>query len=554
MGRRALVSRVAALGVLTAFSFSGCAGAGNPVLPLSQATATVRTTPYVRVVRHGKARVRLAIRIPHKHRRGVGARFISPSTQSMTVNVAGTDGTPTPAGFPKTVDLTPSSAGCASSLASTLCELTLTLPAGHYLATIGTYDQTGGTGNVLSAAQSVPFTVVVGQGNAIALTLGGYPATITATPLEPGYLQAGVSGLKLYGPAPQALLVEAQDADGNTIVGAGAPAIGVTSGTPSQLSATAPATASPNVVTLQASTTGRPAAVTPGVVTLNLSATPATGSGGSTMTAAVSVQILHSALFVAVCASSAPCASGENFILGYYDGNTFAASQNVGFDLNTIVLSGIAVDGNGTLYATINGSSVVPYNIANVLGGNAITNGLDGAGSLAVDANGQLFVSNTGNGTIAEYPIGFTSPLYTPAISSSSIAVDDADTVYALSGENVNEYPAGSSTASVTVPVPGGTPIGVAVDGEGTVYALNSNFVDEYVGTTLVQQLSNGLSAPSAVAVDAARMLYVANNGNSSNVNVIEYPAGSTASSQPSTTFALGSGDITAIAVVPRPL
>lgn len=549
--RRWLTILPAALAVTAAVVLSGCAGSSTPIPSTIQANSVARTVPYVRVGKYGKARVRLTIRIPRKHHGGKRLRFVSPSTASMTVNVTGTGGTATPSGYPKTVDLTIGSTGCTSSLASTTCTLALTLPAGHYLATVTTYDQTGGTGNILSAAQAVPFTVLAGQANTIPLTLGAYPASIVATPIDPGYLQSSVGGLKLYGAAQQRLLVEAEDADGNTIVGAGAPRIGASAATPSQLFVTPPPANALNTVYLQAATA--PRQVTPGFVTLNLSATPPNDAGASVLNASVSVQILHSVLFYTYCAAL-PCTKSNGSINAYFDGDTV---DDVGF-LEPQVLSGIAADNNGTLWVTTNGTSVIPFDItANGYGqesGYPIMNGLDGAASLAVDASSTLFVSNTGNASVAQYPIGWVIPLTTYSIGSSSLAVDAQDTLYAGFGTNVKEYLAGSSTVNATIPVTGGAPLGVAVDNQGTLYVVNATGINVYSGTTLVTTLSNGINQPAAIAVDAARTVYVANTDGGNLSNVIAYPAGSTNSTQPATVFSLGAGYITALSVVPRPL
>lgn len=560
LNRRALFS-VAAIGILAAVALAGCARTGDSIVPATQANAVARTQPYVRVTRHGKTRVRLTIRIPRKQRHGgLEPRFVSPSTQSMTVNVTGTSGTQTPSGYPKTVDLTANSGGCTSSLASTICELTLTLSAGHYLATVTTYDQTGGTGHVLSAAQAVPFTALVGHANTIALTLGGYPATIVATPVSPGFLQTSIGGLKLYGSfQPQQLLVQAEDADGNTIVGAGAPRIGASSATPAQLFVTPPPVTAQNIVTLQAATSGNPPAITPGIVTLNLSATPPNDSGASAVNAAVNVQMLHSAIYYTLCAA-ADCSGSNNYVLGFLDGNTNDITPGAGFNL-ALMLSGLAADDNGTLWVTTQGTMVSPYNMNFSNTGQSVGYGIsadiNGAASLAVDANGTLFVSNTGNGTLVEYPVGFELPQTMLSIASSSLAVDNADNVYAGSGANVNVYPPGDSTRSEQIPIPA-PPVGVAIDSDGLLYVLTASegvYEIQQPGTTISDtSLINGFSAPSAIAVDATRTVYVANNGDGTNATINEYPAGSTSATQPSVSITLGPGYVTGIAVVPRPL
>jgi DNA-binding beta-propeller fold protein YncE len=82
----------------------------------------------------------------------------------------------------------------------------------------------------------------------------------------------------------------------------------------------------------------------------------------------------------------------------------------------------------------------------------------------------------------------------------------------------------------------------VAVDAAGTLYVANYGIgkITEYpAGSTALSSpsvtLSNGISDPHGLAVDAAGTLYVVTNpsGNA----VAEYPAGSTSSSSPTATI-----------------
>ena len=126
-------------------------------------------------------------------------RYVSPATQSLSVNVTLQGGTTSIAGFPQTVNLTSTSNGCVSTLASTQCTLTINVPPGSFDATLTTYDGANATGNVLSAAQSVPFVVTAGAANRLAIILGGVPTsariiadspTITGDP-STGFTLAG---------------------------------------------------------------------------------------------------------------------------------------------------------------------------------------------------------------------------------------------------------------------------------------------------------------------------------------------------------------------------
>jgi hypothetical protein len=146
-------------------------------------------------------------------KRGVKPQYISPATQSIAIAITG------PTDVTETANLTIGSSGCTSTLANIVCTLTVpglapctTPPTNCYTATITTYDETGGTGNVLSEAQAVTFTVTAGEDNNVGLTLSGVPATIFAAALNA---------------SANTVLVEALDADANVIVGPGAPTFSV---------------------------------------------------------------------------------------------------------------------------------------------------------------------------------------------------------------------------------------------------------------------------------------------------------------------------------------
>jgi len=216
-------------------AFAGCAGShGSSALP-SMPTQAAK----------GSGTAAFVIKIPAKtSATNVRPQYVSPATQSMTIDISG------PTEINETANLTIGSSGCASSLASVVCTLTISgLQPGSYTATLTTYDQTGGTGNVLSAAQEIAFTIVAGQTNTISLTLSGVPVeTIIAA--NDSFAQAsGSGGYDLVGQGARTFIVESLDADDDIIAGPGAPtftlsqtsgALGVT--IPSSTSSSAPNT------------------------------------------------------------------------------------------------------------------------------------------------------------------------------------------------------------------------------------------------------------------------------------------------------------------------
>lgn len=262
----------------------------------------------------------IRITIPKKSASGRGAQYVSPATTQMTIDIE--QGGVAVSGYPQTIGLTPTSTGCTSTLANTLCQLSLALAPGAYTATISLLDASN---NTLSSAQSVPFTVVAGTNNTIPIVLGGIPHAIDLTPVDaPNSI--GPSGLSLLGMQSIAVAAYATDADDNIIVGPGAPTMtasvsSVSSG--SGIGVTSPSSTTPN--TLAISSTGY------GSATLTVVATPSNGS-------ALDEQI--SALATTLVKTLAGSTTS-----GFTDGTGSAASFNIP--------TGISYHAsNGDLYVT----------------------------------------------------------------------------------------------------------------------------------------------------------------------------------------------------------
>src|SRR5208283_1497470 len=106
------------------------------------------------------------------------------------------------------------------------------------------------TGNELSANQSVPLSIVAGRANHINVTLEGIPTTVAVVPAVGSTLGGDMSSgftLAKCSPPPQPVNVLGVDADGNDIIGPGAPVPSLSSNNTTDLPVTAtPDAASPN--------------------------------------------------------------------------------------------------------------------------------------------------------------------------------------------------------------------------------------------------------------------------------------------------------------------
>lgn len=469
---------------------AACSGGGNPGTAFAPGFAPAAAKHTER-----KGKIVLRIKVPKKRvHRGRHVHFVSPATQSMKVDITNATTNP-PTNIAEIVNLTPTSTGCTSTLTSTQCVLTVTLaPASNYNAEITTYDQTGANGNALSTGQDLAFTVSTGQANAINMTLSGIPTSIVVLPYS-GTANTNVyGGIDLIGTAASKLLVEALDADGNIILGAGSPTIGATqksgslplvvvtpapnAANPNLISVTPPSAYSSSTATIEvtASYTGQPVdgcaqtgAVCYADVPVDMQQLMAVASGSKftvfelgTQTALATVapdgQINDVAfdssgnLYVSECATCSE--SGSDAILRYappYTGSPVSITSGIDHP------EGIAFDKNGVLYVAndvvlAGGSQDTiavydpPFN-ASSAPAKTYTNTVNQPEALAIDAAGDLFVSeltgNGGNGQVVGFSSGYSSgpPTY-GAITSGitltnsgvgSIALDASDNLYVAS-------------------------------------------------------------------------------------------------------------------------
>ncbi|MGC8486557.1 MAG: hypothetical protein ACP5O6_13140, partial [Candidatus Baltobacteraceae bacterium] len=262
------------LTALLATALAGCGGGGGgaagpaAVLPGSPGLPSTGAAANAHVV----------ISIPKgTASTGRAPAYVSPATQSISVAVDG--------GTPTVQNLSPSSPNCSS--AGTAYPLNCTVPvsaaAGVHSLTFITYDQPNAAGNQLSA-NSISVTFVAGQNPAIPVTLAGVPASFqlaSATTMSPSSISgSATAGYYFFMGATSKILIVTLDADGNYIVGPGAPTIaasltGVTAG--SGIAIAPAGGGNPNLFTL--ASTGA------GSATLALSATPSAALAGSALKA-----------------------------------------------------------------------------------------------------------------------------------------------------------------------------------------------------------------------------------------------------------------------------
>ena len=297
-----------AVAVLLLSAVSGCsAGGGRPgALPAPPSAPMKTTTATLRIV------------IP-SHSSGAqnsarGPRYISPATQSISIVLTPTSGSATTVAQ----NLTPTSTGCQGSPSATVCVVPLGVVPGSYHVDLTMYDGLLDThdlpqGRVLSATLGVPFTVSPGRTNALSITLNGMPATLAIIPAAnatiTGSPQTGYTLSRCFASEPagtESVSVIGVDADGNMILGPGAPTPLLTSSDPSKIAVGVPSAGTPSTFPLSGSTPPS----TADTVVLNASVTPLPGSADvAPVTAVVNVGFSPAGCPVRLTITSSPTSS-----------------------------------------------------------------------------------------------------------------------------------------------------------------------------------------------------------------------------------------------------
>lgn len=554
-----------AFAVVSLLAISACSGGGGrtqAALPLAPTDAKLS----------GSSLATLRIVIPARpastSSAGRRAAYISYATQSIKAVF-----TPTGGGSATTFNqnLTPTSPGCQSNLNSSVtCTLQLPGLAPHnYTASFTLYDgMLNGsnipTGNVLSANQSVPVTITAGQPNVIAVTLGGVPVTLAIAPggasTISGNQGAGYTVSRCLGFEPastESLTVVGVDADGNFILGPGAPTPALSSSDTSMAAVAAPPPSSPNRFTLSRAQTRATVGTS---FNLTASVTPVAGSGSTTpisTVSAVTFVIDNCGVVTTLAGSSA----------GFADATGTAAQFNGPL--------GVAVDGSDNVYVGDAGNNrirkITALGVVTTLAGSSTgaAGSADGQGSsaqfdspfgVAVDGSSNVYVADLLNNSIRKITSGGLVSTLAGGSSGYSdgqgnqakfhnpydVALDGSGNVYVSDQGNdrIRKITSGGLVSTLAGSSIGGSadgqggaaqfnsPVGVALDGNGNVYVgdENNNRIRKITPggfvTTLAGSSAGFADAPSGpgstaqfndlvgVAVDGSGNAYVADRAN----------------------------------------
>jgi len=506
---------------------SGCGGGAGPAAPVGAPSSHDATGTVQLILGVPQSAASARLRRP---------KYLSPATQSVTIDVT-PQGSSTPvSGYPQTVSLTTTATGCSSTLASVQCTLTLTLSAGAYDTTLTTYDGSGGTGNVLSAAQSVPFSVIAGTVNTVSISLGGIAASAALIVNTPATMPGdNVNGYTLTAGKIANVTVLGVDADNNYILGAGAPAVTLTSSNASEYTVTAAGSSAPNtfsVANVSAYAAG---------ARLIATVTPAAQSGGTPNTAIVRVVSQPPQIYLEM---------STEYVAGY----TQTGLADVAAYSSAANPSAAVYDGhNGMLYVTNGGNSTVAAFAPSIGASPTLGSptaypfpGLNEPEGIIFDPNNDfLYVTSEGGNTVTAYSesgvqqtLSGTFPnlnephgiafdpvnrlIYVACVGSTVLAYD----------ENGNQQTLGGSFPGVSGPV------GIAYDADnGLLYVVNFN------GTNITVYDPNGNAQSPTSFAEAPHATGIAYDEWNALLYVTDPPAGAVSAftSAGGTPSALGS-------------
>jgi hypothetical protein len=194
---------------LLAFSaivaLAACGGGGG--------ASSVPTQPSTPSQNGAKGTAQITIRVPSAAQTSSSARrprYVSAATKSLVISAGGSVVT--------VANITPTSPGCTPASGNTplTCVVNADLTGGTVTVGFSAFDQPGGLGNKLSTA-SMNATITPGAVNPLAVTMNGVVTHLSVDFNYPNGQGAAVQAV----PMTVGVIVNAQDAGGNTIIGPG---------------------------------------------------------------------------------------------------------------------------------------------------------------------------------------------------------------------------------------------------------------------------------------------------------------------------------------------
>ncbi|MGO9325751.1 MAG: MBG domain-containing protein [Terracidiphilus sp.] len=226
-------------------------------------------------------------------------------------------------------------------------------------------------------------------------------------------------------------------------------------------------------------------------------------------------------------------------IYGVGQGPAIAFSPGTQSTVNTggnslILPNGVAVDAAGDIFIADGGNGIIDggakvLKVAPGGGVSSVGSNLAYPQGLAVDGAGNLYIAdNDLNEVVKVTPAGVQTEMNFGLNSQLGVAVDGAGDLFVSSynGHEVVEVPANGGVQTVVYsPGPSSNPIGLAVDAAGDLFIADYGLhevVEVPANGGAQTTIGTGWDLPEAVAVDAAGDVFVADEA----PKVVEVPAG----------------------------
>ncbi len=446
-------------------------------------------------------------------------------------------------GTPTVADISATSPLCTTASGGRTCSVPFTATNGNDTIAFTLYDAPAATGNVLGTGSAT--ATVAGAPFSVTVAIGGTVAKVV--------LSAPTSSLVLGTSATVAIAINAEDSDGNTIVGSAPFASPVTltdSDTSGSTTLSATSIAAPGTsVTL----TYNGGAVTGGTVTI-----------GATGTNIVVGNVTPLSLAVSGGGACAPPTTtnhlyvandGGDDVLSYTPPYT-APGTSLGFIGNPVA---VAVDHLGNLFAAAFGSSggsstagdLIEYAPATSATPAAFLGGgtFQGPRGIAVDANRTVFATDQGSNSVYEFTYPYGAPVHViPSVTGNvyAIALSPSCNLFLTAGAHVLEYAPPYTGAPIATISSGITnPASLTFDAAGNLYVGDTSsrtvnvYAAPYTGAPAATVALSPYATPLGLAIDASGNLFV--NDYSDSV-IDEYSPPFSISSTPVTVIPSSSG------------
>ncbi|HTA39368.1 MAG TPA: hypothetical protein VK760_09840 [Candidatus Acidoferrales bacterium] len=491
-----------ALTLVASLVLSACGAGGAGGVAPTPATAAAKGK------HHGKGRLVFRIKIPKKHHqrkrlahgRDGKPHYISSATKGLTLSITG----PQSFSLSETVSLLPTAQGCTSTLASTQC--TLTVPglqacpgSGNcYTASIETWDAVTGcpsactipdSANELSANETIPFNVAAAAANMISATLDGIPNNVVLVPsIDSSLFGSPYGGFTLSKCGSDQVNVFATDADGNYILGAGAPVPSLQSDTPKLIVAT-PAPETPNTFTISRSNANLPAAGS--IANLTAVMTPLANSQADAASNQFQLTF-DSSICGVITLFSIPTANTtpEGIALGS-DGNVWF-TENTGNAVGRVTTTGVVTEFTSGLTASAHSSG--------------IAQGPDGNMWFTEISAGKVGTIDTG-GAITEYAVGSVSPTGITAGPDGNLWFTEA-----VAGSKIGQMDTGGNLANEFTTTMNSTPNAITTGPDSNLWFTQaSGSVGQMTtdGTVAEFSVPTASSAPTGIAAGPDGNLWI---------------------------------------------